>query len=92
MQNEPSITNNQRIGLSWIVVNDGGSPIIDYTISYDASTGSWEILDTVTINMYTTSVSLTSGRTYAFIIKARNSVGESASSQSISILAAQAPS
>ncbi len=35
VQNVPSVTNKSQIGLSWLVLNDGGAPILDYSISYD---------------------------------------------------------
>ena len=51
------------------------------------------ILETGLINSYyTTTVTITPGRTYTFYVQARNSVGYSALSSPIRILAAQVPS
>lgn len=36
LQNNPSVTTNAVIGFTWHdAANDGGSPIIDYRISFD---------------------------------------------------------
>lgn len=41
----PSITNDDIIGISWSDgPSDGDSPIIDYRVSYDESTGNWVTL------------------------------------------------
>ena len=66
--------------------------MIDYRITYDQSTGNFVTLATgVTALTYTTSVILTSGRTYQFKVESRNSVGYSAKSVALSVLAAQIP-
>jgi hypothetical protein len=66
--------------------------VIDYRITYDQSTGNFVTLATgVTALSYTTSVVLTSGRTYQFQVESRNSVGYSAKSVALSVLAAQIP-
>ena len=45
----------------------------------------------MTTKFYQTQVTLTSGTTYVFKVQARNSVGISAESASVSILAAKTP-
>lgn len=32
------------IAFSWSIVNDGGTPVIDYQIEFDQSTGEWLLL------------------------------------------------
>jgi hypothetical protein len=88
--NDPSVTTNAVIGFTWSdPANDGDSDIIDHRITYDQSIGNFVVLQTgVFINSYTTSVSISSGQTYIFMVEARNSVGYSAYSAEISILAA----
>lgn len=89
-QNDPSLTNENQIAMTWEDgLSDGGTPIIDYRITYDQSIGTYITLATgITELKYTTLSSLTSGRTYKFKIEARNSVGYSLPSSEISILAA----
>ena len=50
-----------------------------------------ELASNVLTKSYTTSIALTSGQTYKFMIQARNSVGLSDTSVELSILAAQVP-
>jgi len=83
----------QVISLTW---NDGlstgGSPIIDYRLSWDASTGAgltFTVLQTgLTAKSYTTTQTLTAGAYYTFKVEARNSVGYSLLSSAYQILAA----
>jgi hypothetical protein len=91
--NDPSITTNSIIGFTWSdPANDGGTSIIDYRISYDKAIGSFIELDSgILTKSYTTTISISSGQTYRFMVEARNTVGYSAYSAEISILAAQVP-
>lgn len=87
---DDAITTASVIGLTWNNgVSTGGSPIIDYRISYDQSTGIWATLATGVIpRTYSTSVTLTAGATYRFKVEARNSIGYSLKSAEFAILAA----
>ena len=78
------------IGFTWNNgISTGGSPIIDYRITYDQSTGNYiELEDGVLARTYQTTVVLTAGATYRFKIEARNSVGYSLESGELVILAA----
>jgi hypothetical protein len=70
---------------------DGASDVIDYRITYDQGTGTWTTLEeTVTTTSYT-ATSLTADTIYAFKVEARNLVGHSVESSSISIRAAGVP-
>lgn len=85
-----AVTTAYVIGFTW---NDGmsvgGSPIIDYRVSFDHSTGTYEYLDSgITTKSYSTSVVLTPGATYSFKVEARNSVGYSLPSAELQILCA----
>lgn len=93
LQNDPSVTDKATIRFTWTDgASDGGETIIDYRVSYDQATGNYvELASGLTVQGYTTSVTLTAGRTYSFKVEARNSVGYSAVSDKVSILAAQAP-
>lgn len=43
--NNPLVTNKTNIGLTWTDgSNNGGTPILDYRITYDQSTGNYIIL------------------------------------------------
>jgi hypothetical protein len=69
--------------------SNGGTAVIDYTISYDQSISQWiELVSGVTETYYTTTEELIPGRTYTFKIQARNTVGLSIESTELSILAA----
>lgn len=85
-----TVTSASVIGFSWSNgLSTGGSPIIDYRISYDQSTGIFVTLATgVTTRSYTTSITLTVGASYTFRVEARNSVGYSVTSTGITIIAA----
>jgi hypothetical protein len=87
------VTDASKIGITWRNgISTGGSPILDYRISYDQASGSYVVLQSgVTTKSYTTSVLLTPGQTYKFKVEARNQVGYSQLSQSVSILCAQPP-
>lgn len=44
LANNPSETNSVQIGLTWTKgINDGGSEVIDYRVSYDQSNGNWVV-------------------------------------------------
>jgi Fibronectin type III domain len=89
-----NVTNtSSSINLRWMNgLGSGGTPIIDYRVSYDQSTGNYVTLASGILTLsYNTSISLTPGSTYKFRVEARNSVGYSALSSELSILWAQPP-
>jgi hypothetical protein len=70
----------------------GGSPIIDYRVSFDQSTGEYVVLGSgLLTRSYSTTVTLTPGKTYNFKVEARNSVGYSDLSSVRAIIASQIP-
>jgi hypothetical protein len=93
LANNVAVTTATVIGLTWNNgISTGGSPIIDYRVSYDQSTGVYVVLGTgIVPRSYSTTVTLTPGAIYKFRVEARNSVGYSATSTAFSILAAQPP-
>jgi len=77
-----AVTTAYVIGFTWNDgISTGGSPIIDYRITYDQSIGVYITLDEgILTNSYSTKVVLTPGAAYAFKVEARNSVGLSQTS------------
>jgi len=90
---DDAVTTASVIGITWADgPSTGGSPIIDYRVSFDQSISTWVVLETgVLTKSYQTDVTLTPGATYSFRVEARNSVGYSLVSSSVQVLAAQAP-
>lgn len=84
------VTSKTVIGLTWNNgISTGGSPIIDYRVFYDQSTGDYIELDSgITLKSYETTVLLTPGAIYNFKVEARNSVGYSLQSDALAILCA----
>ena len=73
---------------------NGGSPVIDYRVSYDQGIGSFVVIgDSYTSQSFTSTAlqGITPGHTYRFYVEARNAVGYSQKSQQISIRAAIKP-
>jgi hypothetical protein len=67
-------------------------PVIDYTIYYDNGLSTYSELESgVATQYYTTSVPLTPDVIYTFKVTARNSVGSSLDSTTVSIRAAELP-
>jgi hypothetical protein len=94
LENVDSITNGNQIGLQWVAgLANGGSPVIDYRISYDQAAGDdvyVELISGLTTESYTAQ-GLTRGSTYKFKVQARNEYGYSDYSEMATILAAQRP-
>jgi hypothetical protein len=85
------VTNQDLVGITWSDgLNAGGTPVIDYRVSWDKSYGTWEYLETgVLVKKFSTiGITLTRGRTYSFKVESRNLVGYSDISASIQVLAA----
>ena len=91
--NNAAVTTHLVIGFTWSSgASNGGSPVIDYRISYDQATSTWIPLATgITTLSFTTTNPLVEGTTYKFKVEARNVVGYSATSTEIAILAAKLP-
>ena len=94
LRDVPEVTSASQIGLTWHPPEafDGGSPVIDYRLWYDSSTGSTfiNIASGLTeLNYIVTG--LVQGATHQFKIEARNAYGFSAFSDTVTILAAQVP-
>jgi hypothetical protein len=87
--NIPGITTAYQIGIEWIDgVYDGGSPVLDYQISYAISGDSLQIFASGTIEQHEIVNLLTPGVSYDFVVQSRNLVGFSPYSDMITILAA----
>jgi titin len=70
---------------------NGGTPVLDYTLQYDQGTSTWITYQSgITVTQITVT-GLTQGVTYKFKILARNGYGSSAYSSELAILAAQMP-
>jgi hypothetical protein len=71
-------------------MSNGGMTVIDYAVYYDQGLGTYVLLDSaVTTQYFTTTVPLTPNTIYSFEVTARNSVGASLRSASVSIRAAE---
>ena len=68
LENDLSVTSDSIIRLTWQEgASNGDSPVLDYKISYDQSTGNFiQLADGVADLFYQTTVSLTKGQTYSF--------------------------
>lgn len=93
LANVPARTTGTQIGLTWSDgSNNGGTPVIDYRVSFNGGSGS--VYTTIESNIVTLpyiAVSLTPGTTYSFQVQSRNAFGYSPFSASVEILAAQPP-
>ena len=93
LANDPTTTTDKVIRFTWADgATDGGSPVIDYTVSYDQGTGTFvQLSQSVTTKYYQTQIALIAGNTYVFRVQSRNTVGLSAESSSLAVLAATLP-
>jgi len=92
LANNKAVTDAFKIGLTWKAgASDGGSPVLDYTVYYSIDGGSLEAFEPVTTTSYVTTVELVPGGIYVFKITARNSVGSSVPSATVTIKAARIP-
>jgi titin len=91
LTNDVAVTASGIVGLTWTPPNsDGGSPVIDYKISYKIATGEYSLPVTVLTTSYTAS-SLTAGVVYTFKVAARSSVGLGVDSSELNVRAAAIP-
>jgi hypothetical protein len=73
-------------------LDNGGSIVIDYRVSFDNGTGTtFYTLDSNIVTLPYIAKPLTVGVTYTFKVQSRNIFGYSAFSNGVSILAAQIP-
>lgn len=88
--NVPLITNSNSVGLSWEDgANDGGSPVIDYRVSFkDGMSLVFVTLESNVDSLPYTALPLQVGITYTFKVQSRNTFGYSAFSAEVSVLAA----
>ncbi len=93
LANNVEVTAAGTVGLTWSPgAYDGGSPVIDYRISYHAGSDAYVVLTTgVTTSSFTAST-LTANLIYTFKIESRNLIGYSAYSSEVVIRAAAKPS
>lgn len=93
LANNVAVTTSGTVGLTWLAPSsNGGSPIIDYQISYKTGSSAFSVLATgVTTTSYTAS-SLTSDVIYTFKVTARNLNGLGADSNEVTVRAAAIPS
>ena len=93
LANNVAITASGVVGLTWSSgAFNGGSSIIDYRISYRASSDAYTVLATAVTTPSFTASSLVANTIYTFKIEARNAVGYSDFSSEVSVRAAARPS
>jgi len=91
----PDTTTDTQIRFTWEDgPSDGGASVLDYDVYYDqgSQTASYILLQPSIISKeWTTTNTLVAGETYSFRVSARNSVGEGAKSDPLSVYAATIP-
>ena len=87
------VTTAYQVGLSWEEgAYNGGSPVIDYQVSYsEVSSISYTVFSTGVLTTTETVTGLTPGVTYRFVVQAKNVVTFSEYSAHVDVLAAQIP-
>jgi cellulose 1,4-beta-cellobiosidase len=92
LQENAAVRTYSTVGLTWTAsATNGGTPVLDYRISYAVSGGTFSVLaDGVTGTSYTVST-LQPGTTYDFKVEARNAYDFSTYSNTVSILVAYVP-
>ena len=94
LANVALVTDASKIGLTWSAgASNGGTPVIDYRISWDQGTNSYIILVSgITTTTFTTIVPLTPNASYKFKVESRNAFGFSTTfSNEATIRAASLP-
>ena len=82
------LTNQNQVSFTWAAPeNDGGEPIIDYTVYMKQDDGFIDLASGLTTKAYTFSPAAP-GVTYSFQVQSRNSVGYSDFSSTLEIIAA----
>lgn len=89
------LTTKTTLSFTWAGgVSNGGSPVIDYRVSYDQSMDVWvEVATSWTATSFTTTYlqTITPGNNYKFKVESRNAVGYSDESEVLIVLAAIIP-
>lgn len=92
LANDASITDMTNIGLTWAdPVENGGTAIIDYIVSYDQGTDTYISLASNVLTKTYTATTLTPDLIYKFKVQATNAFGTSLFSNEVSIRAARVP-
>jgi hypothetical protein len=74
--NNPAVTASGTVGLTWVAPSsDGGSPVIDYQVSFKTGAAAFSVLATGIPSTYYTANSLTADAIYTFKVTARTLVG-----------------
>jgi hypothetical protein len=80
------------ITISWFAgINAGGSPVLDYRVSYAQETGPFTVLAIGETGLTYKATGLTAGLKYRFYVQARNQYDYSAESNTVLILSATIP-
>ncbi len=86
-------TGSGVIGITWNEGDyNGGSPILDYRVSYHLEGAPYSVLAPAVTSTFYTVISLTPGALYTFKVEARNSVSYSSASLELNVRAAAKPS
>lgn len=92
LANNALVTSGSQIGLTWNQgVQNGGTPVIDFTISYKYDAEPYTVLASAITSQSYTAVGLAQSTQYTFKVLSRNSYGPGAYSSEILILAGQTP-
>ena len=92
MANNAVVTAAGIVGMTWQApIDDGGSPIIDYQISYKTGSAAFQVLTTGVMQTSYTATQLIPGAYYTFKVTARNLVGYGPDSSEVKIIAARIP-
>ena len=92
--NDPAITNEARISMTWSPgASNGGTAILEYRVYYaeESELEDSLLVDGLTATSYTTSIDLVSGANYKLKVQARNTVGWSPLTSELVIRAARVP-
>lgn len=92
--NNAAVTTDTVIGITWTASANGGTAVLYYSVYFDQGQGTetYVLLSSpISITSFTTSTTLIPGTTYKFYVTATNSVGTSAPSSVLSVLAAKVP-
>lgn len=90
LANNPDVTTGSQIKISWAQgSSNGGTAVIDFTISYKVTDGgSYSVIASAVTSQFYIAVGLTQGISYTFKVLARNAYGNSLYSSETAILAA----
>lgn len=89
--NKPAETEAGVVTFEWTPDYNGGSPILDYRVSYDQGGGGYTVFAAGVTTPYYTATGLTDNVVYKFKVESRNIVGFSPLSAEVEIRAARIP-